>query len=179
MRLTTCDRDAFVTSAMEDVPKVDYNEKARKLVMEHLRKTVPQELQEAIVKYPDWFEAHRVSMPSSIADFNTKLVSRYTEFTVVLAGAPDLLEKVREMAREAKAQDSKRTELSASLRAAITGVNTLKQALEVLPEFAKYLPQDRDGKVVRSMPVIANLVADLTSAGWPKEKPHAKKTTAR
>lgn len=34
-----------------------------------------------------------------------------------------------------------------------------------LPEFAKYLPQERDGKVIRSMPVIANLVADLMQAG--------------
>lgn len=43
---------------------------------------------------------------------------------------------------------------------------------------AARLEEERDGKVIRSMPVIANLVADLTAAGWPKGKAHAKKTTA-
>ena len=54
------------------------------------------------------------------------------------------------------------------------GKTRYEQALEILPEFAKYLPQERDGKVIRSMPVIANLVADLMQAGWPKDKAKAQ-----
>lgn len=179
MRLTTSDREAFVRAAMDDVPEVDYGEKIRKLVMDHLHKTVPQELQEVIVKYPEWFEARRINTPDGVPDFNTKLTCRYVSVGELLKDAPGTLEKVRELAREAKTQSAKRTELRRSLSGAIAGVNTLKQALEILPEFAKYLPQERDGKVIRSMPVIANLVADLTAAGWPKGKQNAKKTAAR
>ena len=39
----------------------------------------------------------------------------------------------------------------------------------MLPEFEKYLPADEQ-KALRSVPVVANLVADFTKAGWPKDK---------
>ena len=173
MRLTNSDRDAFVLAAMDDVPKVDYDEQAKKLVLDHLKEVLPVDLQNAIAKYPEWFEAKTIAMPGQLQDFATRLCNHsYSER--FLAQWPVLATPLRELAKAKAEQDTKRTLLSSSLRGAIYGCNTLKQALELLPEFAKYLPQERDGKVIRSMPVVANLVADLMAAGWPKGKENAQ-----
>lgn len=169
MRLTNIDREAFVRSAMDDVPSIDYSTQAKNLVLEHLKETVPVDLQNAIAKYPDWFEARTVGMPPHLDNFATKLNHDYQSFRRITT--PAVAEKIEEIAKLAEAQDSTRYELSQKLRGAILSVSTLKQALELLPEFTKYLPEDRDGdKKCRQMPVVANLVTDLMAAGWPKGK---------
>lgn len=177
MRLTNSDREAFIASAMDDVPKRDYSTEARNIVLNALRAVVPAELQKMIVKYDEWFGSHRVNMPTRISDFHTKLVKSYIDWDKVVADEKQR-ELIRDLAREAKAQDEARDALKSKLRAAIFSCTTLKQALELMPEFAKYLPAERDGVVTRSMPAIANLVADLTAAGWPKGKKNAKAPAA-
>ena len=172
MKLTIADREAFVRAAMDDVPKENYDVPAHKLVLDHLRATVPVDLQNTIAKYPDFFDAHRVSMPAYIGDFNTRLIPAYREVRHIVTG--EIYTEIIALSRKAEAQTTKRTDLVQKLRGAINGCTTLKQALEILPEFAKYLPQERDGKAIRSMPVIANLVADLMQAGWPKDKANAQ-----
>ncbi len=72
MKLTIADREAFVRAAMDDVPEENYDVPAHKLVLDHLRATVPVDLQNTIAKYPDFFDAHRVSMPMYISGFNTR-----------------------------------------------------------------------------------------------------------
>jgi len=46
----------------------------------------------------------------------------------------------------------------------------LKQAQERLPELVKYLPADREKTRVTNLPAVINPVAELTAAGWPKDK---------
>lgn len=60
--------------------------------------------------------------------------------------------------------------LRKQLTAVITACSTLKQATEALPEFIKYLPQEPDKTIDRTLPVVGNLFADLSKAGWPKKK---------
>ena len=59
--------------------------------------------------------------------------------------------------------------LRKQLTAAIATCTTLKQAKEALPEFIKYLPEEPDKAIDRTLPVVGNLVADLSKAGWPKK----------
>ena len=59
--------------------------------------------------------------------------------------------------------------LRKQLTAVIAACNTLKQVKEALPEFIKYLPEDSGNPVNRTLPVVGNLVADLSKAGWPKK----------
>ena len=59
--------------------------------------------------------------------------------------------------------------LHKQVTAVITACSTLKQAKEALPEFIKYLPEDLGNPVDRTLPVVGNLVADLSKAGWPKK----------
>lgn len=170
MRLNTYDRDAFVRSAMEDVPEIDFNAKAQKLVNDYLKKVIPVDLQNAATKYPEYFPARTVSTPSPLMNFAHRLIPD-DQSARNLTRFPDLLVKVKEVAVLADKQADQRRMLEAKLRAAVAPCTTLKQALELLPEFAKYLPTERDGdKTCRSMPVVANLVADLMNAGWPKKE---------
>ena len=59
--------------------------------------------------------------------------------------------------------------LRKQLTAVIASCTTLKQAKEALPEFIKYLPEEPGSAVDRTLPVVGNLVADLSKAGWPKK----------
>ena len=59
--------------------------------------------------------------------------------------------------------------LSKQLTAVIAACSTLKQAKEALPEFIKYLPEEPGSTIDRTLPVVGNLVADLSKAGWPKK----------
>lgn len=167
MRITNSDREAFVRSAMDDVPEVDYSEQAMSIIVKHLKSTVPVDLQSVIAKYPDWFAASVVHMPAHISNFTTRLGRGYVDWDDLGLSAEDTL-KIREIAVAAKAQYDARTDLTQKLRGAINACGTLKQALETLPEFAKYLPQERDGKVTRSVPAITNLATDMANMGWPK-----------
>lgn len=173
MRLNKFDKDAFVTAAMDDVPKVDYDALAKKLVIDCLKASVPVDIQNAIAKYPDWFDADHVNMPANIGDFYTTLTPRRIRWMDVVTDPKDVA-KMQELAAASKAQYDERNTIERTLRSTIEGFSTLKSALAALPEFAKYLPTERDGKVDRSMPAVANLVTTMMKAGWPKEKRDGK-----
>lgn len=170
MRLTSSDRDAFVAAAMDDVPKIDYSEQAKRLILAHMKTTVPTDLLAMIEKYPDRFVAHKVCMPLHLEDFYTKLTHKYVSWGDAVADDA-MRKRIGEIDELSRAQTNTHRQLEAKLRAVISECTTLKQAKERMPEFEKYLPEDRDGKVCRQMPVIANLVEDLMAAGWPKDKP--------
>ena len=170
MKLTNYDRDAFVASAMEDVPSIDYNAQAQKLWVETIKAALPVDLLNAMVKYPDWFGDNYVSLPGVLQNFCTKFCANNNSRTWQKE-FPDLNVQIEELAAKLKLQNDSHQSLREQLRGAISRCNTLKQAEEALPEFKKYLPEDRDGdKKCRQMPVIANLVADLMNAGWPKDQ---------
>ena len=170
MRLTQYDRQAFVAAAMEDVPQVNYDKQAEKLVKEYLKTTLPVDLQNAMVKYPDWFPARSVQMPGELQNFATPMC-RDNCSSSFLRKHPKLLVQVEALSEMKHQQTQKRCQLEMQLKGAISHCPTLKAALEILPEFAKYLPEDRDGdKKCRQTPVIANLITDMMNAGWPKGK---------
>lgn len=164
MRLTNSDRDAFVRAVMDDVPKTDYSEQAMKLCEEAFLKAADPRLL-AVYNDPklrDRLEGRYVALPGYLQNFYHRLVDDKT--------LTALRSQLEELANKHREQVESRSKLETQLRGAIYGCTTLKQAKEVLPEFEKYLPQERDGKVIRSMPVVANLVTDLMNAGWPKDK---------
>ena len=171
MKLTNYDRDAFVASAMEDVPSVDYSELARKLWIGTIKASLPVDLLNTISKYPDWFDSNYVCLPGSLQNFSTPYRGSNIDSGKWQKDFPELMVRISELANKLKAQNATHQSLRDQLRGAISLCNTLKQAEEALPEFKKYLPEDRDGdKKCRQMPVIANLVADLMNAGWPKDQ---------
>lgn len=159
MKLTKTMRDAFVRAAMDDVPKIDYDEQQRKLVVDDAISQLPPKVR-AI--YND--EATKPYV-------HTTYAYRLGGFSVPSAGSYEASESVRvEYARIeglAKSQNDARNELCGKLNGCAASVTTRKALAELLPEFEKYLPVDEPA-AIRTLPVVQNVVADFVKAGWPK-----------
>lgn len=165
MRLTKFDKDAFVRAVLDDVPYVDYSEQARKLAMKHLISLLPGIVQQAYKENPEWIKTAPVSLPSHLQDFYGPALGHVSYVTF-----PDeLKEQLHTLSDAAKEQSNTRKTLEDKVTGLINSVTTLKAALKNFPEFAKYLPADRDAAGTVNLPA-ANVIADLTNAGWPKDK---------
>lgn len=165
MRLTKHDKDAFVRAVLDDVPYVDYSEQAQKLAMKHVISLLPGIVQQAYKENPEWIKTARVSLPNYLQAFYGPALEyvSYGDF-------PDeLKEQLAKLSDAAKEQSNTRKTLKDKVTGLINSVTTLKAALKNFPEFAKYLPADRDAAGTANLPA-ANVIADLTNAGWPKDK---------
>lgn len=166
MKLTKIDREAFVRAVMQDVPKVDYTEQARKLVLDDSIEQLPAQLRQ--------FALNKDTNAFLRTDSYWAYQGFQKSFTVFTArsGSFSLTKKSQaafdKLAEQYKAQKEQREALEQRVSAVIAGCSTLKMAKERLPEFEKYLPQDRGDSKTPNLPAIANIVADLTKLGWPK-----------
>lgn len=175
MRLTNTIRDAFVRAAMQDVPEVDYSESIRKAAVAAAVKALPPAVRKV---YDD--EKTRPYLETTYLRYGMTSVSvpgrdaRWNEDDSQLpriTKADDAA--LNALAGSAKEQESTRNELERKLRSAAYAVTTRAALVEMLPEFEKYLPAD-EAAANRTLPVIANIVADFTKAGWPKGKTPTK-----
>ena len=167
MKLTKFMREAFVRAAMQDVPSVDYNEKARELVQKAAKEMMPPAIQKLVkaggaeVAY---IRTGYLSMPGCLSNVTVYCRDAYPQLSEL---PTDVQTQVREMAAAAKVQSEKRRELDAKLEAAAKSVTTRKALAELLPEFERYLPIDTPA-ACKTLPAIANVVAEFSKAGWPK-----------
>lgn len=169
MRLTKSDKEAFVRAVMDDVPQVDYNEQVRSKLKAWGLESLPEEMRLLSKKYPGYFESHYISTPAycpsakvvcdpnwSCSGFQDREPEKYAELAAI-----GVLEEEQQKTRDA-------------LRRKITGLinecSTLKTAQQRLPEFVKYLPAERGVTGTVNLPV-ANVLAELTNLGWPKDAP--------
>lgn len=170
IRLNESMRAAFVRAVMDDVPTVDYDEKIGKLVRAAALRDTPPEMQKCMKAHPEWFRSRTVFCQYA----DNVSVHQTEQWVRAFEKAPELAA----LCAEAKAASDARITLRQNLRAAILMCTTVKQAHEALPEFAKYLPET-PAAADRTVPVIANLVSDLTAAGWPKDQKKPKATKNR
>lgn len=169
MRLTKTIRDAFVRAAIADVPQTDYEELIRKAAMDDIVAQLSPKVREfwddaALRDWirMDWNCFHGVTIIHPSND-NRKM--------------PTLTEKIGQQCLEwrrlAKEQEQSIRKLRENLSGAAESVTTRKALAELLPEFEKYLPAS-EAQANRNVPMIANLVADFSKAGWPKDANAAK-----
>jgi len=169
MRLTQVQREAFVRAVMDDVPSVNYGEQARALAREAIARAMPQKIEEAFrdpkcepwlnkawLNLPYPFGIQHEYLPGSIIDFNLQKQE------------PEVWKKLEELAKLEQRQQKARDELRAKLQACAGAATTRKALAGLLPEFEKYLPQEREP--CKTLPVVANVVADFINAGWPKQQ---------
>ena len=164
MRLTKSDKDAFVLAVVQDIPKIDYQEQVRALIHDDSIAQLPAKVQ-AIAR--DKALCHCLETSSwwrsqfgSIRVYEPRGCS-YTP-------TEEVQTKVDELTQLHNEQEARLEAARAKLRGAIEPCTTLKVALERLPEFEQYLPKQQEKSVY--LPSIANLVADLATLGWPKDK---------
>jgi hypothetical protein len=122
----------------------------------------------AYAKHPDWFNRGDYYYISGVG--NSFAVPRPTNMRL----PEEALARVNALVTLHKEQKSKMDSLEYRLKAVAEGASTRKALVAALPEFEKYLPSEVEAPV-RSLPAIANVVAEFTKAGWPKgEKKNAK-----
>jgi hypothetical protein len=175
MRLTNTIRNAFVRSVLNDVPKVDYKEKAEKIIREAAIEALPDKVREV---YDD----------KKLREYVTNCYLGYHSNAIIpnlhklipsiqipgLTGTPprfgkEIIDKLTQLFNLNEAQTTKHSALEIKLRAIAFSVNTKKALVELLPEFEKYLPSE-DPVVNRSLPTITNVISEFKQAGWPKSK---------
>lgn len=165
MKLTNYIRDAFINSAIADVPQTDYDERIRGLIVKDFVDQLPTAVREIWEK-------------ESTCEY---VYTTYQSFFNVSAAIPvrrnaerkltiEAQKKLAELAVKSKAQDREIRELKSKLRSVAYSCTTRKKLVELLPEFEKYLPADEQQAAKVMLPAVANVVADFTKAGWPKNK---------
>lgn len=174
MRLTKYQREAFVRAVLNDVPKIDYESAVRKLVSDDNLAHLPEKVK-AIASDPNLRQYVRTSWHHE--SISTPM--RLTVGAVIIEGherdwkpSPAAKQEIKAVMEKWAEQAWKLKELEGKVSRAIWSVTTIKQAKASLPEFAKYLPEEPEkGKSPNlPAPIIANLLADLSSVGWPKGK---------
>lgn len=169
MRLTNTLRKAFVRAVMDDVPSTDYQEQARELLTRAAGENLPPALKRAIAIDPsirDWIESryhHVGKFPLS------GMFLLGTREALNQLDKDEVLQQKLQLLSDALAEQNKcRNQLQEKIEGIAASCATRKQLLEALPEFEKYLPAQASANS-RSVPALANLLADLTAAGWPKQ----------
>jgi hypothetical protein len=175
MKLNQLHKQAFVAAVMGDIPKIDFEEKMRKFIMSDMIAQAPKEVAEVLKieslrRYVIQYESYR---PQIVLSGGGGRTNAGLSSIGVIRGYEGPKEGNKEfklimMASHKQLED--RTQAEANVRGAIFACSTHKQASERMPEFAKYLPENTDHVENRLLPSIANLAAELTKMGWPKNK---------
>jgi len=148
---------------MADVPKVDYDEQALKLISDWETATMPAAIKRVIEECPDWIERQHLYTPGQLN--NATAYAQKSGYHIRYA-FPELWSQLEDLADAKQEQCNRRHDLESKLTSTINGCSTLKQALELMPEFEKYLPSE-EAKTA-SLPMVSGMVAELMAAGWPK-----------
>lgn len=155
MRLSKIQKQAIVRAVMQDMPPIDTTKRANDIKeaivkamspeVRKLYKTKPQALRATSVEYADPF-------------------SRWSGKCVV-GDVTD--EQIKEIVAPYKKQEDEYHKARNRLECAFEGITTLKQAEATFPEFKKYYPTEE--QPTKNLPALANVVADLSKLGWPKD----------
>lgn len=164
MKLTKYIRQAFVTSAMNDVPSIDYAEQARVLA----QKTMDEALQTLLGKtriedMKGWLSRSGLNMPMGLNNFYLCT----PQYDYLKLQRPKVWAELETLAAAYLAQEEARATLQAKLEGIAASATTRKALVEMLPEFEKYLSADTPA-ALRTLPAIANVMSDFVKAGWPK-----------
>ena len=174
MRLTKNIREAFVRAAMNDVPHIDYQEQAKALAEKNLLEIMPASVKK-LLKDKDaepWINREWVYLPGTFSSISG--ISVRGDNYIIKHKSPKTWDEIEKLSALAKAQSESREVLRRKLNACAESVTTRKALVDLLPEFEKYLPADEKA-AIKTLPAVANVVADFAAAGWPKGTKPARK----
>lgn len=163
MRLTNFLRDSFVRAAMNDVPKINYEEQAQKIARDFMKKEFARIFPKIDIngEANQWLEKCSLDMPGSLG-----LLYTVNPHYAYLKDKP-VWEELKTLADLHAEQNKKHRDLQDRLTSVACACTTRKQLLEALPEFEAYLPAE-EAKAAKNLPAVANVLSDFVKAGWPK-----------
>lgn len=168
MKLTNSIREAFINSAINDVPQVDYDEQANKLGMAAIRAKFAQAFPGADYDKAceaGWLNEQGIGTPGSLRN----IYAHAPDYGFLRDECPEVYKELEKIAELNRRQTTRTQELRQKLHCVAYAVTTRKALAAALPEFEKYLPADLE-KAAQNLPVVQNVVSDFIKAGWPKNK---------
>jgi len=162
MRLTKTQKEDFVRKVMEDVPRVDYTEKTRKLIQAEAITQMPQPVLEL---FQNINLRHHLALNYVYTGFSGQVAIFCSHHYVK---SDELIESLKQLRVESDKQWEERKVLEDKIRTVIYSCSTLKTALRALPEFAEYLPSNKP-TLINKLPIknsVAHVVTELMNAGW-------------
>ena len=161
MKLSKLTKQAIVRAIWNEVPEIDH--KARKVAIQAA--LVELFTPEVKALYKTQPGALKVVYCTPLAGSTVRFCDMsYEDRHVTVA---DLTEEQIDSALEPYTEEDRaRVEAHSKLTALVMGCSTRNQLVKLLPECEKYLPAE--ASTDRSLPVVANVIADMTKLGWPK-----------
>ena len=159
MQINKYVRQSIVRSIMNDVPQPD---KVKRRA----------DLQAAVVKAmsPDVRKVYKTTPGALKTHYFGDLIYdclNWSSRELVVGDVPE--DKLDELAQPYKDEDQAIAAARAKLEGAIGGCTTRKALMTNLPEFEAYFPSE-EAPISKTLPALANMVADLSKLGWPKGK---------
>ena len=153
MKLTRLQKEAIVRAIMQDVPTP--NEVTAKI-----------DIQTAVVKAmsPAVRKVYREQPKALTKAYVAGYAHGFGYSFEVVSGDVDMAPILKPYAEAAEEHKRARKQLEG----AVMACNTLAALEKMLPEFKKYFPTE--AQPTKNLPALANVVADLTKLGWPKQK---------
>ncbi len=168
-RLNNWMRQAFVSAAMADVPREDYEEQAQKIAKAAIDSLMPENVRkltkDEATKW--WVNTEYVSMPRYFSNIST--YCPVGDNYILRDKKPEVWAQIEELHEKHEQQKKRIHELEVKLRGCADSVTTLNALKKLLPEFVKYMPEDEQ-QAIKTLPAIANVVSDFVAAGWPKQE---------
>jgi hypothetical protein len=152
MKLTKYQKEAIVRAIMNDTPRKD-EKTAKEEIQAALVKAMSPECRKLYKKTPKALRDARVSGYDYGFDYSFDVIKGDADIEPILApyrAARDARNKARDQ-----------------LYSAVMAHSTTKALLKALPEFEKYYPTE--AQPAKNLPALANVMADLTKLGWPKD----------
>jgi hypothetical protein len=178
MNLNKYHRQAIVLAIIQDIPRPALRAaeaRAQKIIDEDIAATLPKSIAAAWKdgKARAWLDldshhATELMVPARhIRELGLSVVcpqtQRWTCYALSEAARPEYNALLQAAVDEYAAVET----ASSALAAALGGVRTRKAFIEQFPEFEKYAPSETGKGSL--LPAIANVVADLSRLGWPKD----------
>lgn len=156
MKLTKIHKQAIVRAIMQDTPPIDKVARAE-AIKAAIIKAMSPEVRKLYKAKPEALRTRSVEYADGMRDWaGDCVVGDVTK------------EQIAQIVEPYKKQEQDRWDMGQKLKAAFEGINTLKQAIATFPEFKKYYPTEAEP--TKNLPALANVMADLTKLGWPKNK---------
>ena len=158
MKLTKYDRLAIVKAIMADVPKPDKNKRLQEIQAAIVKAMSPM-VRKVFKETPGALRTYHVGDLTYNGNWDSRIV-------VVGDVTDGMMDAILKPYKDA---DDDLYAAHCKLRNAIDSCTTRKALMDRLPEFEKYFPVE-SAPLSKSLPALANVVADLSKLGWPKGK---------
>lgn len=155
MKLTKMTKQAIVRAIWNEMPEVDHTAR-KETIQKALVALFRPEVKVVYDRCPDALK--------SVYHHIVGYVLPHEERHLVVADLTN--EQINAAVEPFVEEDRQRRAVKDKLEALVMGCSTRNQLVKLLPECEKYLPAGESTD--RSLPVVANVIADMAKLGWPK-----------